>query len=64
MKKNKRDVNVWGGIGEKKSNNNTQWYLQDRIYDSNGISPALTNYKSDYWIIIFNETNEENTDES
>lgn len=23
------------GIGEKKSNNNTQWYLQDRVYDSN-----------------------------
>lgn len=21
------------GIGEKKSNNNTQWYLQDRVYD-------------------------------
>lgn len=25
--------NVIGGIGEKKSNNNTQWYMQDRIYD-------------------------------
>jgi len=25
---------VIGGIGEKKSNNNTQWYQQDRIYDS------------------------------
>ena len=26
---------VIGGIGEKKSNNNTQWYQQDRIYDNN-----------------------------
>ena len=26
---------VLGGIGEMKSNNNTQWYMQDRIYDSN-----------------------------
>lgn len=24
---------VLGGIGEKKSNDNTQWYQQDRIYD-------------------------------
>lgn len=26
---------VLGGIGEKKSNNGTQWYQQDRIYDNN-----------------------------
>ena len=26
---------VVGGIGEKKSNNGTQWYQQDRIYDDN-----------------------------
>lgn len=50
---NKRDVCVWGGIGEKKSNGGTQWYFQDRIYDSNGISPALTKYKSDYLVVIF-----------
>lgn len=49
----KRKVKVWNGIGEKKSNNGTQWYVQDRIYDSNGLSPALTTYKSDYWIVIF-----------
>jgi len=48
----KEDVIVWGGIGEKKSNNNTQYYLQNRIYDSDGICPALTNFKADYWIII------------
>ena len=48
----KRDVKVWGGIGEKKSNKGTQWYFQDRIYDIEGISPALTTFKSDYWIAI------------
>ena len=36
-------VVVLGGIGEKKSNSNTQWYMQDRIYDNNvGISLATT----------------------
>lgn len=29
---------VVGGIGEKKSNGGTQWYQQDRIYDSNEIA--------------------------
>lgn len=27
-----------GGIGDKKSNGGTQWYQQDRIYDSNGVA--------------------------
>lgn len=44
-----------GGIGEKKSNKGTQWYLQNRIFDSDGISPALSTFKSDYWIVIFDE---------
>ena len=47
-----REVKVWGGIGEKKSNKGTQWYIQDRIYDSDGLAPALTTFKSDYLIII------------
>lgn len=47
-----REVTVWGGIGEKKSNNGRQWYIQNRIYDTNGLSPALTTFKSDYWIIL------------
>ena len=47
-----RKVKVWGGLGEKKSNNGRQWYIQDRIYDSDGLCPALTAYKSDYWILI------------
>ena len=29
---------LYGGIGEKKSNGGTQWYQQDRIYDSEGIA--------------------------
>ena len=32
---------VLGGIGEKKSNNGTQFYLQDRVYD-NEIAAATT----------------------
>jgi DNA (cytosine-5)-methyltransferase 1 len=31
----KDDPRVLGGIGEKLSNNGTQWYQQDRIYDDN-----------------------------
>ena len=55
---------VWGGFGEKKSNNGRQWYLQDRIYDSNAISPALTQSKSDYWIVIYEKDEENLGDES
>ena len=34
---------VIGDIGEKKSNNGTQWYQQDRIYDNNvGLSLSTT----------------------
>lgn len=51
-KKKANNPKVWGGFGEKKSNNGTQWYLQDRVYDSDYISPALTTYKADYWIVI------------
>ena len=54
-----REVCVWGGFGEKKSNNGTQWYIQDRIYNSEGISPALTSYKSDYWVVIFEKEEKE-----
>ena len=31
----KEEPSVVGGIGEKKSNGGRQWYLQDRVYDSN-----------------------------
>lgn len=33
--------NLVGGIGEKKSNNGTQYYQQDRVYDSNTVAMAL-----------------------
>ena len=56
-----RKVKVWGGIGEKKSNKGTQWYLQDRIFDSNGLCPALSTLANGYWIIIF-ESDEDETD--
>ena len=48
-------VKVWGGFGEKKSNNGTQYYFQDRIYDSRCLCPALMRFKSDYWIVIFED---------
>ena len=34
-------VEVLGGIGERKSNNNTQYYQQHRVYDKDGLCPAL-----------------------
>lgn len=34
-------VAVLGGIGEKKSNSETQWYQQDRIYDGCGLATSL-----------------------
>ena len=43
---------VWGGFGEKKSNSGRQWYIQDRVYDSDYVCPSLTAFKSDYWIVI------------
>lgn len=54
-KKFARRVNVWGGLGIKKSNSGTQFYQQDRIYDAYGICPALSAFKADYWIVIKDE---------
>lgn len=36
MKENK--IRLVGGVGLMKSNNNTQFYQQDRIYDADGIA--------------------------
>ena len=47
-----REIILWGGLGEKKSNNGKQHYVQNRIYDSNGISPAITGTRPNYLIII------------
>ena len=30
-----------GGVGEKKSNGGTQYYQQDRVYSSDGLSMCL-----------------------
>lgn len=32
---------VWGGLGEKTSNNGTQWFNQNRVYDTWTVSPAI-----------------------
>lgn len=40
---------VIGGIGEKKSNNKTQWFLQDRIYD-NKIASAICTSVNPYYL--------------
>ena len=39
---------VLGGLGEKKSNNNTQWYQQDRIYDDN-VAICITTELNPYY---------------
>ena len=51
---------LWGGVGDKKSNNGTQFYIQDRIYDSNGLCPTL-NTVAPYWVIVWeNKRNDSN----
>ena len=40
MKKG-NDIKLVGGIGSKQSNGGTQYYSNNRIYDSEGIAPAL-----------------------
>lgn len=42
------DVKVLGGLGEKKSNSGTQWYLQDRIYDCNIATSIATCFNPYY----------------
>lgn len=41
---------VVGGIGEKKSNNNTQWYQHDRIYEGN-VAITITTECNPYYQI-------------
>ena len=41
---------VVGGIGEKKSNNNTQWYQHDRIYEGN-VAITITTECNPYYAI-------------
>jgi len=43
---------VIAGIGEKKSNNNTQWYLQNRVYESDFSTTTITDmYLQPYWML-------------
>lgn len=44
-----------GGIGEKKSNGGTQYYQQNRIYDSNAIAMALPAQLpgGSYWYLVY-----------
>ena len=42
------DVKVLGGLGEKKSNSGTQWYLQDRIYDCKIATSIATGFNPYY----------------
>ena len=53
------DVILWGGVGSKKSNKGTQFYIQDRIYSSNGLCPSLNTFINGYWIIIWDIDDEE-----
>ena len=46
---NKEKPRVITGIGEKKSNNGTQWYQQDRIYDNN-IAITITTDTPPYYV--------------
>ena len=46
---------VIAGIGEKRSNGGVQWYQQDRVYDAECISPALSREKSDLNILCITE---------
>ena len=48
------DARVIGGIGEKKSNNGTQWYQQDRIYYGDE-SISVTTTCNPYYVVKENE---------
>ena len=48
------DARVIGGIGEKKSNNGTQWYQQDRIYDGDE-SISVTTTCNPYYVVKENK---------
>lgn len=43
---------LWGGIGEKLSNSNTQWYQQNRIYKTDTTAMALCYGLDSYWYLV------------
>ena len=51
---NDMSIECIGGIGEKKSNNGTQWYQQDRIYDGDE-SISVTTTCNPYYVVKENE---------
>ena len=45
----KNEIRLVGGLGKKQSNGGTQYYMQDRIYDSNAIAVAIpTSFQPNY----------------
>lgn len=48
-------VKLWGGVGLKTSNNNTQWFQQDRIYDSDGLAICLSSGFNPWYKVEENE---------
>lgn len=46
-----------GGDWKKESNRGKQWYLRDRVYDSDGISPLLS--ATVFWIIVKEDEKED-----
>ena len=51
----KLKVKLWGGVGEKKSQNNTRWYLQDRIYDSDELATSVCTAFNPWYKVEENE---------
>lgn len=43
-----KDAEVIGGVGEMKSNNGTQWYMQDRVYDGDVAVSVATGFNPNY----------------
>lgn len=44
-----------GGIGDKASNNNSQWYQQDRIYDADGVALCIASAFNPWYRIMKTE---------
>lgn len=51
----KEEPVVIGGIGEKKSNNGTQYFQQNRIYSSFTVSTAVTTVCMPFFVVITDE---------
>lgn len=47
----KNEIELLGGIGEKKSNRGTQHYYQDRVYDSKSISANVNATVNPYYAV-------------